>query len=140
MKLGTKGRYAVMAMVDLAGVDPDQLMNLHDLSVRQDLPLAYLEQLFSRLNKSGLVKAIRGPKGGYTLAKDPQDISIADVVLAVDEDVKATRCHKDDLNGCTGKRAKCLTHDLWHGLDQHIASYLQGISLKDVRNGNRKAA
>ena len=122
-----------MAMVDLAGYDPDHLVSLHDLSLRQNLPLPYLEQLFARLNRQGLVKAVRGPKGGYTLAKSSQNISIADVVLAADEEVRATRCKKHDTLGCTGQKARCLTHNLWHGLDRHLYNYLEGISLADVR-------
>lgn len=136
MKLGTKGRYAVMAMVDLAGYPEDQYVHLQDLSMRQDLPLPYLEQLFSRLLKMGLVKALRGPKGGYTLGRSSKDISIAEIVKASQEEVKVTRCDPLDEKGCTGKGTKCLTHDLWYGLDQTIEGYLEAVSLHDVREGN----
>jgi len=131
MKLTTKGRYAVTAMLDLAlnyGGDP---INLADISARQGISLSYLEQLFSRLRKQGLVESARGPGGGYRLAMAPDSISIANVIDAVNESVDATRC--GGQKNCQGDD-RCLTHDLWEDLSNHISSYLSGISLAEMVN------
>ncbi|MCS3902140.1 Rrf2 family iron-sulfur cluster assembly transcriptional regulator [Methylohalomonas lacus] len=129
MRLTTKGRYAVTAMLDLA-LHRDRGPNtLADISKRQGISLAYLEQLFSRLRKSGLVYSARGPGGGYSLGRATTDISIADVIRAVDESVDATKC--GGQKNCQGE-LRCLTHDLWEDLSEQISQYLDSISLEDL--------
>lgn len=130
MKLTTKGRYAVTAMLDLALHHDQQPINLADISTRQDISLSYLEQLFSRLRKRGLVESARGPGGGYMLARPPANISIADVIQAVDESVDATKC--GGQKNCQGGEDRCLTHDLWEELSNQISGFLNGISLADL--------
>lgn len=134
MMLTTKGRYAVMAMVDLAFYSKNnEAIALHEISNRQNIAVNYLEQLFCKLKKQNLVMSVKGPGGGYKLAKSFEDISILDVVLAVEESIKMTRC-ADDLNtGCLSKQNKiCFTHALWNGLENKISEYLKSISLKTV--------
>ncbi len=132
MILSTKGRYSVMAMVDLATQPAGKPVGLAAIAKRQEIPLAYLEQIFSRLKKAGVVKSVRGPGGGYLIAKSPSDLSIADIMLAADEPMKMTRCESDSHNGCMAKKARCLTHDLWEGLGAQIRLYLGSIMLADV--------
>ena len=132
MNLTTKGRYAVMAMVDLAMNASDRPVSLSDISMRQDIALNYLEQIFMRLRRAGVVKSVRGPGGGYVLAFDAKDMSIARIVDAVDESIKMTRCSDDGEGGCSKTKAKCITHDLWEGLGRRINEYLSSISLDDV--------
>lgn len=132
MILSTKGRYAVTALVELASMKPDKPVALTVLAERQDIPLAYLEQIFARLKKGGLVDSVRGPGGGYVLAKPAQDIPIVDVILAADESIEMTRCGGSDKPGCAANNARCLTHELWEGLTEHIYQYLRSISLADV--------
>lgn len=135
MILGTKVRYAVMAMVELAGRQAAQPVALSDLAESQEITIAYLEQIFSKLKRAGLVKSIRGPGGGYTLAGDAGNIKILDIVNAVEESVKMTRCGKHGKpGGCMSAKARCLTHDLWEGLEKQISGYLDSVTLKDVRN------
>ncbi len=129
MRLTTKGRYAVTAMLDLALNAGDGPIALSDISVRQEISLSYLEQLFSRLRKCELVSSARGPGGGYRLGKDAEEISVADVISAVDESVDATRC--GGLRNCKGKN-RCLTHDLWEDLSSEIFNFLNGISLAEL--------
>lgn len=132
MILSTKGRYAVMAMVDL-GIQPqDKPVTLAAIAERQEIPLAYLEQIFSRLKRSGLVKSVRGPGGGYQLARDAEEMSIAEIMLASDEPLKMTRCDSHSHNGCMAAKSRCLTHDLWEGLSAQIHHYLGTITLGDV--------
>ncbi len=129
MKLTTKGRYAVTAMLDLAlhtGAEP---VSLAEISERQDISLSYLEQLFSKLRKSGLVVSMRGPGGGYQLNGNPKDIAIADIISAVDEAVDATRC--GGLGDCQNNQ-RCLTHDLWTDLSNQIRLFLSEITLADM--------
>ena len=136
MKLTTKGRYAVTAMLDLALHEDQSPINLTDISARQHISLTYLEQLFGKLRKKGLVKSVRGPGGGYRLALDANDITPAHVIYAVNEPVDATLC--GGQQNCTGD-ARCLTHDLWMGLNLNIAEYLNGISLGElIRMNNVK--
>ena len=132
MKLSTKGRYAVMAMVDIANNSPGQPVSLVEISGRQTLPVQYLEQLFAKLRRGGLVESIRGPSGGYKLKQSANMIRISDIMLAVDEPIKATRCQPKSKLGCQGRTEKCLTHHLWEGLGQHILSYLSSMTLEDV--------
>ena len=145
MRLSTKGRYAVMAMTDLARRqdEPCRGVALAEIATRQEISLSYLEQLFARLRRKGLVQSARGPGGGYRLARDAAETSIADIVLAVDEPLRATRCD-DQGKGCMLKGERCLTHDLWEDLGHRIEDYLASVSLADVVSGrlraNRKAA
>ena len=145
MRLSTKGRYAVMAMADLARRqdEPCRAVALADIATRQEISLSYLEQLFARLRRRGLVQSARGPGGGYRLAREAAQTSIADIVHAVDEPLRATRC-ADKGRGCMLKGERCLTHDLWADLGDRIEDYLASVSLADVISGrlraNRKAA
>ncbi|MRI34548.1 Fe-S cluster assembly transcriptional regulator IscR [Endozoicomonas sp. OPT23] len=129
MRLTTKGRYAVTAMLDLALHAGQGPIALADISERQGISLSYLEQLFSRLRRGDLVSSIRGPGGGYRLSRDVETIYVAEVIDAVNESVDATRCHG---SGACQKGAKCLTHDLWHDLSYQIHEFLSGISLADL--------
>jgi len=134
MQLSTKGRYAVMAMTDLASQGEGRAAPLAGIAERQQLSLAYLEQLFARLRRAGLVTSVRGPGGGYRLARPAAETSIADVVVAVDEPLKATRCG-EHAKGCMKGGARCLTHDLWEETGRMIHAYFAGISLADVVSG-----
>lgn len=132
MKLTTKGRYAVMAMADLAingGGDP---MTLSEIAERQSISLSYLEQLFAKLRRGGLVRSVRGPGGGYLLSRPAQAIRISDIVLAVDEPIRATRCEPGSPMSCQGSKGRCTTHDLWEELSNHIHLFLSSVSLADV--------
>lgn len=131
MKLSTKGRYAVMAMVDLAAKSQGQPVSLADIASRQEISLSYLEQLFARLRREGLVKSVRGPGGGYLLSRPAEHVRIADIILAADEPLKATRCREGSAKGCTS-HGRCLTHDLWEELSRQIHLYLSSVSLADV--------
>lgn len=133
MNLTTKGRYAVMAMVDLAMHGKGSPITLAEIAERQDITLNYLEQIFMKLRKSGLVQSVRGPGGGYVLASQVEAISIAQIVLAVDESINMTRCNiHAGGEGCLKKNAKCITHNLWEGLTRQIYNYLHSVSLADV--------
>ena len=140
MRLSTKGRYAVMAMADLARRQAalaagDRAVTLADIAQRQQISLSYLEQLFARLRRRGLVKSLRGPGGGYRLAREACETSIADIVLAVDEPLRATRCGAAQSKGCMLKGERCITHDLWEDMGRHLHSYLASVSLDDLVNG-----
>jgi Rrf2 family iron-sulfur cluster assembly transcriptional regulator len=132
MRLSTKGRYAVMAMVDLAHYGRGEPVALAEIAERQEISLSYLEQLFAKLRKGGLVKSVRGPGGGYLLAHGRAETRIADIILAVDEPIRATRCAPGAPYGCRGNRTRCLTHDLWEELGNQIHLYLNSVSLADV--------
>ncbi|MFN4041652.1 MAG: Rrf2 family transcriptional regulator [Brevundimonas sp.] len=133
MRLSTKGRYAVMAMADLARNGRDRAVSLAEIAARQEISLSYLEQLFARLRKGALVKSVRGPGGGYRLAREAQDTMIADIVLAVDEPIRATRCvGAGSPRGCMIKGERCITHHLWEDLGSEIHAYLASVSLEDV--------
>lgn len=132
MKLSTKGRYAVMAMADLAHHSNGRPVALAEVADRQEISLSYLEQLFGRLRRGGLVTSVRGPGGGYMLARDPGQMRIADIILAVDEPIKATRCTPGSPTGCHSHRGRCLTHDLWEELGNQIYLYLSSVTLADV--------
>jgi Rrf2 family iron-sulfur cluster assembly transcriptional regulator len=131
MQLSTKGRYAVMAMTDLAGEEPGRAVPLATIAERQQISRPYLEQLFARLRRRGLVSSVRGPGGGYRLSRPAAEMSVADVVLAVDEPLRATRC-KGAGPGCMKGGARCVTHDLWEETGRRIHDYLAGVSLADV--------
>jgi len=132
MRLSTKGRYAVMAMVDLAQHSGEGPVCLSEIAERQEISLSYLEQLFAKLRRGGLVKSVRGPGGGYMLARDRDATRIADIILAVDEPIRAIRCKPGETLGCRGDRSRCLTHDLWEELSNQIRLYLSSVSLSDV--------
>src|SRR6201995_5422326 len=137
MRLSTKGRYAVMAMADLAGHASDTNnqsppVALADIAARQDISLSYLEQLFAKLRRGGLVTSVRGPGRGYRLSRASGDLRIADIILAVDEPIAATRCKSGSTKGCTKTGARCVTHDLWEELGQQIHVFLSSVSLADV--------
>ena len=136
MKLSTKGRYAVMAMADLARHTGDGKADLPvplaEIAHRQEISLNYLEQLFGKLRRGGLVVAARGPRGGYRLAQPAAEMRIADIIVAVDEPIKATRCRADSSKGCLGRTGRCLTHDLWEELGRQIEVFLASVTLADV--------
>ncbi|MFN4092391.1 MAG: Rrf2 family transcriptional regulator [Brevundimonas sp.] len=142
MRLSTKGRYAVMAMADLAKNGGDRAVSLAEIATRQEISLSYLEQLFARLRKGGLVQSVRGPGGGYRLAKGAQETVVAEIVLAVDEPIRATRCiGHSSPKGCMMAGERCITHNLWEDLGDEIHRYLAGVSLEDVvlnRTGSRR--
>lgn len=133
MKLSTKGRYAVMAMADLATHGQNAPISLPEIAERQGLPVTYLEQLFVRLRRHGLVESTRGQSGGYKLLRNANGIKILDIIRAVDEPLQATRCKPGAKLGCQGNPQRCLTHDLWHGLDLHIRDYLASRTLADLK-------
>lgn len=132
MKLSTKGRYAVMAMADLAYHGNGKPVTLADIAERQEISLSYLEQLFGKLRKAGLVASVRGPGGGYLLGRSASDLRVADIILAVDEPIKATRCTPGSPMGCHSHRGRCLTHDLWEELGNQIYLFLSAVTLADI--------
>lgn len=133
MRLTTKGRFAVTAMLDLAINEADKPVTLAGISERQSISLSYLEQLFSRLRRSGLVKSVRGPGGGYRIAKALEEITVSEIISAVDELIDATQCggHENCLD-----EGRCMTHDLWTSLNVKILEYLSGVSLADLVASN----
>ena len=132
MKLTTKGRYAVMAMADLASFKDKSPTSLTDISLRQNISLAYLEQIFIKLKNKNLVKSVRGAKGGYVLDTPPEEIRISKIISAVDEEVKMLNCKKESKKGCNNKSTKCITHNLWDQLDQHINNFFEKVKLQDL--------
>ena len=138
MKPTSKGRYAVMALVDLARFDNINPVSLRDISLRQGISIDYLEQIFSKLKKNEIVKSIRGTQGGYVLNKNPNDIKLTNIFNAVDEKVKTVQCKKESKRGCTGKATKCITHNLWDELEIHINTFFENKSLKDLLNNNKQ--
>lgn len=132
MKLTTKGRYAVMAMADMAACCEDAPICLGDIAERQGISLAYLEQLFAKLRREGLVSSIRGPGGGYRLGRAAEEIRVGDIIAAVQEPIATTRCTPESAKSCTGSSARCITHDLWDELGRQIFVFLNSISLEDV--------
>tara|TARA_B100000579_G_scaffold48276_1_gene33678 strand:+ start:16 stop:441 length:426 start_codon:yes stop_codon:yes gene_type:complete len=132
MKLTTKGRYAVMAMADLAIYQNGKPVSLVDISLRQNISLSYLEQLFSKLKNEQLVKSVRGSSGGYVLEKNPKDIKLSNIIFAVDEQVRTLNCKKESKRGCNGRTTKCITHNLWDDLEQHINKFFDNVSLNDL--------
>ena len=144
MRLSTKGRYAVMAMADLARHGGARAVSLAEIAARQEISLSYLEQLFARLRKAELVKSVRGPSGGYRLARTAAETAVADIVLAVDEPIRAVRCAVHGVpRGCMAGGERCITHWLWEDLGAEIHAYLSAVSLEDVvmkRTGARRRA
>jgi Rrf2 family transcriptional regulator, iron-sulfur cluster assembly transcription factor len=139
MQLSTKGRYAVMAMVDLAKRGGNAALPLTGIAEGQQLPISYLEQLFMRLRRAGLVTAARGPGGGYRLARPAAEISIAEIMLAADESVRMTRCSDEGTDLCLGNR-RCETHELWEALGDHIGAFLSLVTLQHVIDGTFASA
>ena len=128
MKLTNKGRYAVMAMADLASNESKGPISLTEISIRQNISLAYLEKLFVHLKENKLVKSVRGVKGGYALEKPASEIKLSNIFYAVNEEVKTLNCKKESKKGCNHKSSKCITHNLWDQLDQHINRFFEKIT------------
>ena len=136
MKLSSKGRYAVMALVDLARFDDMNPVSLRDISLRQGISLDYLEQIFSKLRKKEIVQSVRGIQGGYILKRKAKEIKLTNIFDAVDEKVKTVQCKKESKKGCNGKLTKCVTHNLWDELEIYINDFFSKKSLKDLINQN----
>ena len=136
MKLNTRGRYAVMALADMASFNTQNPVSLRDISLRQNISLVYLEQIFSKLKKNNIVKSIRGTNGGYILTKDPEKIKLSNIFLAVDEKVKTLQCKKESKKGCNGKLTKCITHNLWDDLEMYINDFFDKKNLGDLLKNN----
>ena len=134
MKLSSKGRYAVMALTDLAKFDPKGPVSLRDISLRQGISLVYLEQLFQKLKKNKIVLSVRGKSGGYVLCKKPSEVKIYDIFLAVEEKIKTIGCNKHSRQGCNGRSSKCITHDLWYELEGYINDFFKKKNLGDLIN------
>ena len=134
MKLSSKGRYAVMALADIARFEPKNPIPLRDISLRQGISLVYLEQLFLKLKKNKIVLSVRGKNGGYILNRSAKDIKISEVFLAVEEKVKTIGCEKHSRKGCNGKSSKCITHNLWDELENYINDFFERKTLKDLIN------
>ena len=132
MKLTTKGRYAVMAMADLASYSKDKPVSLSEIAIRQNISLAYLEQLFIRLKDKKLVKSVRGVHGGYVLNLPASEIKISNIFFAVNEEIKTLNCKKDSKKGCNNKSIKCITHNLWDKLDSHINGFFENVKLEEI--------
>ena len=132
MRLTSKGRYAVMAMADLAKINTDQPTNLTEISLRQGISISFLEQIFLKLKKNNLVKSSRGPSGGYLLAQSPEEIKLSSIIKAVDERVKTLGCKRESKKGCNGKSTKCITHNLWDDLENHINKFFEDNTLNDI--------
>ena len=138
MKLTSKGRYAVMAMADLAKNHDPRPVSLNEISLRQGISILYLEQLFLKLKKYSLVNSTRGPSGGYVLSRSPDQIKLSNIISAVNEEVKTLKCNKNSKKGCNGKLVKCITHSLWDELGEHINLFFEQKSLEDVLNIEKK--
>ena len=138
MKLTSKGRYAVMAMADLAKNNTKRPINLTEISLRQGISLSFLEQLFFRLKKNNLVLSMRGSHGGYKLSKAPEEIKLSSIINAVDEEIKTVKCKKESKKGCNGKATKCITHNLWDELEVHIQHFFNQKNLGDLIKGNNE--
>ena len=132
MKLTSKGRNAVMAMADLAKNDINKPINLTEISLRQGISISFLEQIFLKLKKNNLVKSFRGPSGGYSLTRSPEEIKLLSIIKAVDEKVKTLGCKKESKKGCNGKSIKCITHNLWDDLEMLINNFFEKNTLKDI--------
>jgi len=136
MKLTSKGRYAVMALMDIARFDNITPVSLRDISLRQGISLDYLEQIFSKLRKKEIVQSIRGTQGGYVLNRKAKEIKLTNIFDAVDEKVKTVQCKKESKKGCNGKSTKCITHNLWDQLETHINNFFEEKSLEDLIKDN----
>ncbi len=138
MKLTTKGRYAVMALADLARFDPAGPVSLRDVSLRQGISILYLEQIFLKLKKKNIVTSVRGINGGYKLAHEASKIKLSEIFIAVDEKVKTVSCNKHSKKSCNGKSAKCITHNLWDELEMYINNFFEKKHLGDLINKQKE--
>lgn len=138
MFLTTKGRYAVMALLDLLSDSSNAPIRLSDIAIRQEIDVSYLEQIFAKLKLEGIVKASRGPGGGYQIALDPNEISILSIMNAVEEQFKMTRCTAKNSDGCMQDKSRCLSHHLWEALEDRIADFFASITLHDVKYNRLK--
>ena len=136
MKLNSRSRYAVMALADIASFSMQNPVSLRDISLRQNISLVYLEQIFSKLKKNNIVKSIRGANGGYMLTKEPSQIKLSNIFSAVDEKVKTLQCKRESKRGCNGKSTKCITHYLWDDLEMHINDFFDKKNLGDLLKNN----
>ena len=136
MKLTSKGRYAVMGLADIANFDRQNPVSLRDISLRQNISLVYLEQIFSKLKKNNIVKSIRGANGGYILTREPDQIKLSNIFSAVDEKVKTLQCKRESKRGCNGRSTKCITHYLWDDLEKHINDFFDKKNLGDLLKNN----
>ena len=136
MKINSKSRYAVMALADIANFNRQNPVSLRDISLRQNISLVYLEQIFSKLKKSNIVKSIRGANGGYVLTQDPEQIKLSNIFSAVDEKIKTLQCKRESKKGCNGKLTKCITHNLWDDLEMHINDFFDKKNLGDILKNN----
>jgi len=136
MKINSKSRYAVMALADIANFNRQNPVSLRDISLRQNISLVYLEQIFSKLKKNNIVKSIRGTNGGYVLTKDPEQIKLSNIFSAVDEKIKTLQCKRESKKGCNGKLTKCITHNLWDDLEMHINDFFDKKNLGDLLKNN----
>ncbi|MEZ5996273.1 MAG: Rrf2 family transcriptional regulator [Hyphomonadaceae bacterium] len=133
MRLTSKGRYAVMAMADLAlHGGAERAVPLQEVARRQEISLSYLEQLFARMRRAGLVSGVRGPGGGYRLARGADAVTVAEIIAAVDEPIKATRCDESSAKSCLGRNGRCIAHGLWQEMGARLHSFLASVSLADV--------
>ena len=137
MRLNSKSRYAVMALADMASFNKSKPISLRDISLRQSISLQYLEQIFLKLKKHNIVKSTRGSNGGYILVKNANDIKLSEIFLALDEKVKTIGCEKHSKKGCNGRSTKCITHNLWDELDQHINGFFEKVKLQDLTKQNK---
>ena len=140
MKLTTKGRYAVMALADIAKFDNGAPVSLRDISLRQGISLLYLEQIFSKLKKNNIVKSTRGVNGGYILTTNPDQIKLSNIFSAVQEEVKTVQCKKESKKGCNGRSSKCITNNLWDELEVHINHFFEQKNLKDLINNTSESS
>jgi len=138
MKLSNRGRYAVMAMADLARMNTNQPISLSEISLRQGISISFLEQIFLKLKRNNLVQSSRGASGGYILTRSPEEIKLSSIIKAVDEKVKTLGCKKESKKGCNGKSIKCITHDLWNDLEIHINNFFEKNTLKDITSKTNK--
>ena len=138
MKLTNKGRYAVMAMADLALNAKNGPISLSEISLRQNISLPYLEQIFLKLKSNKLVKSSRGASGGYSLEKPASEIRLSNIIYAVNEEVRTLNCKKNSRRGCNNKTTKCITHNLWDQLDQHINGFFEKVKLQDLTKAVEK--
>ena len=136
MKLTTKGRYAVMALADLANFDKSNPVSLRDISLRQNISLVYLEQIFFKLKKNNIVKSVRGVNGGYILSEEPENIKLSNIFSAVEEKIQTVNCKKESKKGCNGKSSKCITHYLWDELEIYINNFFEKKNLSDLIKQN----
>ena len=138
MKLTTKGRYAVMALADLARFDPAGPVSLRDVSLRQGISILYLEQIFLKLKKKNIVTSVRGINGGYKLTQEASKIKLSEIFIAVDEKVKTVSCNKHSKKSCNGKSTKCITHNLWDELEMYINNFFEKKHLGDLINKQKE--